>query len=377
LEKATMLYKKNHFASLALLGAVVLGSSVPAKAQNSPVNPATRPQAPNQTSAFSGVAAPLGAGYVPPAAYPPAYPGYPPYQVLGPAGSYLSGASDVISSQGQFLVSKRQSEVIKEQAEQAKLDTKRKAIEEWQYEQAIAPKLSEVQAKAQQEGYMQALGNPSEARIWSGEALNTLLRTVQQPGAAGGRAPSIPIDPDMVSKLNFTDGTNRGNLLFFSKGPKLEWPFVLRDPRFKDERDRVEALTAAAIRQAGAGEIDFGTVKDLQNTTNKMLDDLKDRIDDVTPSDYVKSKRFLNDLYKASHALGDAGAAKALAKKDLPPVGTVDQLVAMLTSQGLRFAPASTGNEAAYTSLYQSLRAFSVGSSHMVAQSPPGPRQRQ
>jgi hypothetical protein len=346
-----------------LLGAAILACGSSVRAQNRSVNPGTAPQAPPETCSSCGPIAP-GGGYIPPPPY------YPPYSNQTPVYGYLSGASDVINSQGNFLVSKRQSEVIHEQAKQSQLDTKRKTIEQWQYEQSIAPKLSEVQAKAQQEGYMQALGNPAPATIWSGQVLNTLLRDVQQPG--GGRRPSIPIDPSLVNKLNFTDGTNAGNLWFFAKGPKLEWPFVLRDPRYKDERDRVEALTSAAIRQAGAGgEIDFNTVKDLQKTTDQMLLDLKDMIDDITPSDYVKSKRFLNDLYKASQALGDASAAKTLAKKELPPVGTVDQLVAMMTGKGLQFAPASAGNETAYSSLYQSLRAFDVGSSQMVAR--PGP----
>jgi hypothetical protein len=365
-----MSFLNSSWLSALLVGAAVLALASSVHAQNSPVNPGTAPQAPPQTAASSGPIAP-GGGFAPPVVYPPPY--YPPYGGMTPAYGYLTGASNVINSQGQFLISKQQSEVVRQQAEQAKLDTKRKSIEQWQYEQSIAPTLSQVQAKAQQEGYMQAIGNPPDARVWSGEAMNTILRNVQQPGSGAGRGPSIPIDPTMVSKLNFTDGTNAGNLWFFSKGPKMEWPFVLRDPRFKDQRDRVEALTAAAIRQASTnGQIDFGTIKDMQNTTNQMLDELKDMIEDITPSDYVKAKRFLNDQFRAAQALGDAGAARALARKEMPPVTTVDQLMAMMTNQGLRFAPASAGNEAVYTSLYQSLRAFDAGTSQLVAR--PGVR---
>jgi len=291
---------------------------------------------------------------------------------MTPAYGYLTGASNVINSQGQFLISKRQSEVIQQQAEQAKLDTRRKVIEQWQYEQAIQPTLSQVQAKAQQEGYLQAIGNPPEARIWSGEAMNTILRNLQQPGATRGRGPSLPINPDIVTRLNFSDGTNAGNLWFFSRGAKLDWPFVLRGPRFKEQRERVEALLAAAIRQASTdGQIDFGTIKDLRATTDQMLADLKDMIEEVTPSDYVRARRFLNDQSRAAQALGDAGAARALAAKGLPPVATVDELVAEMTSRGLRFAPVSPGNEAAYSALFQSLRAYDAGSSQMVAR--PGP----
>ena len=39
----------------------------------------------------------------------------------------------------------------------------------------------------------------------------------------------------------------------------------------------------------------------------------------------------------------------------------VAELVDHLTREGLTFAPAAPGEEAAYTSLYQSLRAFAAG----------------
>jgi hypothetical protein len=366
---------KSPLSSAVLVSGIGLAIASFAQAQNRPVNPTTAPQAPPQTSASSGAVAPPAAGYMPPGAYPPAYPAYP-YQIMSPAGSYLSGASDVISSQGQFLVSKRQSEVIKQEAEQAKLDTRRKTIEQWQYEQAIQPTLSEIQAKAQQEGYQQMLGNPPNARVWSGEALNTLLRDIQQPGSVGARGPSIPLDPELVSKVKFTDGTNRGDVTLFAGGPKIDWPFPLRGPEFQQDRQKVESLSADVVRQAQGGNVDYGTIKAIQGAAAVMQDELKERIEDFTPSDYMKAKRFLNDLSKGARGLGDPNGAAALTNKAKPQLSTVDQLVTMMTRQGLRFAPAKDGDEAAYSALYQSLRAYDTGSSQMVAETRPGRRGR-
>ena len=335
-------------------------------AQNRQVNPGTVPQAPPQTSAGSGPIAPPGGGYVPPPAYPPPYNGYP-YQVQTPVGSYLSGASDVINSQGNFLVQKRQSEVVKEQAEQAKLDTRRKTIEQWQYEQSIQPTLSEVQAKAHQEGYNQMRGNPSDARVWSGVALNTVLSHVQQPQSYQPRRPSIPLDPEVVSRIRFTDGTNRGDVTLFSKGPKIDWPFPLRGPDFKQDREKVESLSADVVRQAQGGDVDYGTIKGIQATALVMQDELKDRIEEFTPSDYMKAKRFLNDLNKGARGLGDPNGAAAVSGKSQQSASTVDELVAMMTRRGLTFAPAKDGDEAAYSALYQSLRAYDAGTSQLVA----------
>jgi hypothetical protein len=361
----------NHpLGSALLVGVVVLVAASAARGQNRPVNPTTAPQAPPQTTAGSGAVAPPGGGFVPPAAVPP--PVYPsPYQPMTPAYGYLTGASNVINAQGQFLTSKRQSQVIQQQAEQAKLDTRRKTIEQWQYEQALQPTLAEIQAKAQHEGYEQMRGNPPDARIWSGEALNTLLRNIQQTQSYLSGSPSIPLDPRQVSKLRFTDGTNRGDVTLFSQGPKIDWPFPLRGPEFKQNREKIESLSADVVRQAQGGDVDFGTIKAIQGTTVVMLDDLKDRIEDFTPSDYMRAKRFLNDLSRGARGLGERNASAALTNKSKPQAYTVDQLVTMMTKQGLRFAPARDGDEAAYTALFHSLRAFDSGASQMIAETRP------
>src|SRR5262245_8361172 len=65
------------------------------------------------------------------------YGGYPYIQT--PANGYLTGGASVIQSQAQFMVSKQQSALMYEQVQQAKLDTKRKAIDEWLYERAKLP----------------------------------------------------------------------------------------------------------------------------------------------------------------------------------------------------------------------------------------------
>jgi hypothetical protein len=275
------------------------------------------------------------------------------------------------------MVSKQQAAVTQQQAEQAKLDTRRKTVEQWQYEQALQPTLADVRAKAQQDTYEQMRGNPPDARIWSGEAMNTLLQHMQQTQAYLAGGPSIPLDPRVARKIRFTDGTNRGDVTLFSQGPKIDWPFPLRGPEFQQNREKVESLSADVVRQAQGGDVDFGTIKAIQGTAAVMIDDLKDHIDDFTPSDYMKAKRFLNDLSKGARGLGEPNATAALKGQSKPQVATVDGLVMMMTKQGLRFAPAKDGDEAAYSALFQSLRAFDAGGSQMIAETRPrgGPRQ--
>src|SRR2546422_435061 len=64
-----------------------------------------------------------------------------PYYGLGaypvqqdPANGYLSGAASVISSQAQYMVATQQAYLMKEQVNQAKLETRRKSVDEYMYE---------------------------------------------------------------------------------------------------------------------------------------------------------------------------------------------------------------------------------------------------
>jgi hypothetical protein len=127
-----------------------------------------------------------------------------------------------------------------------------------------------------------------------------------------------------------------------------------------------------ALAQVKGGAVDFGTAEDLRKSIEAMLADLRDQIENMTANDYIQSMRFLNDLSRSVRSLGQANASELVTGKWQPEAETVDQLVASLTKRGLRFAPASQGNEAAYSSLFQSLRAFDTKTSQLVAR--PGPQ---
>lgn len=356
----------------SLLPAAALGIPSLASAQNQPVGPGPAPQAPLQTSAGSRATAPSSAGFLPNPFYPPFY---NPWGWQSPAGSYLQGASSVISAQGQFLIDKRQGDIVREQAEQAKLDTRRKAIEQWQFEQSIQPSVSEIRAKQSFENLQQMRGTPADAQVWSGEALNAILRNVQQLPPQRSKKPSIPLDPSVVSRINVTDGTHTGSLGQLGRAERVQWPFPLRAPEFKEDRAKVDRLMGDALGQARTGEADFGTVRDLQATIARMQDELRNQIKEMTPNDYIQSKRFLGELEGTTRALTAPNAADLVSGKWQPEATTVDQLVAAMTKRGVNFAPASRGDEAAYSSLFQSLRAFDMQTSELVAGTRPQPRQ--
>jgi hypothetical protein len=139
---------RNGILSLALLGLV----SAPVFAQaNLGVNPnllnnglagqaLARINAVNQLQAANLLANPYYMGDALSSSYygNPYYPSYDPY------GGALRGAADVVNAQGKFMVSREQAFSIREQTRQAKIDTRRRLFDEYQYERSNTPTANQL-----------------------------------------------------------------------------------------------------------------------------------------------------------------------------------------------------------------------------------------
>jgi hypothetical protein len=68
--------------------------------------------------------------------------------------------------------------------------------------------------------------------------------------------------------------------------------------------------------------------------------------------------RFLNDLADTIRALQEPNIAKYAANPFAESGTTVSELVLHMTRHGLRFAPAISGQEAAYTALHRAMVAY-------------------
>src|SRR5262249_13134846 len=105
--------------------------------------------------------------------YSPGYSGYGNY--FGDAfGGYINGTAAVINSQGQFLVYRAQANIMREQFRQAKLETQRRAFDEWLYERANAPTPEDNRERDLEENRRRSRNDPPLTEIWSAKALNDL-----------------------------------------------------------------------------------------------------------------------------------------------------------------------------------------------------------
>src|SRR4029077_5045912 len=108
--------------------------------------------------------------------------------------------------------------------------------------------------------------------------------------------------------------------------------------RYEPSRKKIQDLTVDATKQAQSGGINPKTLKDLIDTTDKLQDQLKQNVSNLEPNQYIRSKRYLNDLSASMVTLQDANASNYFNKQWSAQGNTVAELVQYMTAQGLKFA---------------------------------------
>ncbi len=289
----------------------------------------------------------------------PSYPWNPYPNYNGVYGGFLSGAADVINSQGQFMVSQQQAYQMREQVRQAKIDTRRKNLDEYLYERAVMPTTEDERERARLENLRRSRNDPPITEIWSGKALNDLLLGIQQQFARNIQGPKVPLDPYVLERINVT-GSQTGGSLGLIRDGRLTWPLAFRANEFNGARQQLDQLASKAYRQAQSGAVDGDTIQGMTAAVDSLAKQLKRNIDEISANDYIKAKRFLNDLTDAITVLQDPNASKYLTQKWTARGNTVGDLTRDMTSQGLKFAPAVTGDEAAYVALHRDLVQYFV-----------------
>jgi hypothetical protein len=280
---------------------------------------------------------------------------------VDPVGSALSGAADVISASGQFKMNTEQALQTREQTRQMKIETRRQNFDEWMYEQANTPTLEDRRERARLENLRRSANDPPLTEIWDGSALNNLLtQTIKQLPESEGLAPPVPLAADVVAHINVSSGTTLGSIGVIRDG-KLRWPLPLKDEAFDPNRKRLDELIPKGMEQAASGNLNPETFRALQNTVNQMVEQVDNSVGTISTRDFIESKRFLRELDQSIRTLQDPNAANYLSNKWVAQGDTVFALVSFMKGQGLRFAPATRGDQAAYVALHRAMVSFLSG----------------
>lgn len=290
-----------------------------------------------------------------------------PYNVYGNRGygfgpgAVMQGQADVMNAYGNYTIQVEQARQAREVAEQAKLDTKKKAIDTRLYEKALTPTYGETAARDQARFLKRIMTTPQEAEITGGTAQNTMLPFLNNLVQEGVSGPPAMLDPQMMKFINTSVGSGGANIGLFRDGGKLSWPLALRGPTQKKLADSIPK----AVQAAADDTLDVALYNEVAKGVAKLSDELRTKFhqEQIDGGMYLESKRFMDSLDSAVKALRQPTASKMLAGSLGAQGRTVPELVQNMTRQGLKFAPASPGNEAPYFALYASM--VSYGNSAM------------
>jgi hypothetical protein len=277
--------------------------------------------------------------------------------IESPVGGYLRGTADVITATGNYQISRQQARLMNEQNRQSQLETRRQIFDQMRYEQAMTPTLEDLREKERQQQLRRSRNDPPLSEITSANALNQLFTNIQRVRTEFAvRGPFVPIAPEVVRRINLTDGTIRGSASLFKNGAAFSWPLVLERDEFAPQRKEIETIIPEAVNELKQ----YGRVQPaMQNKLNRTVDTLRGRIDDMvrelTPDEFIRAMRHANQLRDGVRMFDNPNAANFFNGKWEVNAGDVGSVVDQMTNQGLKFAPAAVGSEAAYQSLYRSL----------------------
>ncbi len=312
--------------------------------------------------------APTGYGISSSAYGAPVY-GYAGYGAggYGP-GSRVAGAlygqAAVISSTGDYYKSIQDARLGREQARQAAVTTRRMILQEEMDYERMRPTAATLRDREIKTDLNWARRGAYDNTIWSGQTLNVLLQSCLR-ASSFTRGPTVPLDESVLKHINLKDKSQRGNIALLNEGNgKLRWPTGLQEEVFDEPRDRLTANLEKAAKQLGeSGDPpNIKTMRALRADLKTMTEKLDSGVEGLSPSDYVRSKSYLNKVRGAVTALSDPTVMASMDRSWARSVRTVGELVDHMRAKGLEFASAGAQTEnAAYSSLYHSLRQYEIG----------------
>jgi hypothetical protein len=287
--------------------------------------------------------------------------GYSPYNYPGP-GDTLRGVGAVIESNGKYMSQVQEARIKFEDWQKARIETRRRIVDEWLYERANLPTWQDEQDRLQRANLRRALNGPVMTEILSGDTLKTLYDDIRKRTASGQQGGPVTIDADALKQINWSTSSG-GNIAALKPlrepNGSLRWPNPLISETFKDDTQRIDKLAREAVQLARqSNKVDPATVKDLRNAVNDLNAKISGPNADLSASQWIEARRFLNQLSSAITALEQPDVGDQISGKVSVQAKTVQELVKEMNKRGLTFAPAVSGDEAAYTALYNALAAY-------------------
>ncbi len=294
---------------------------------------------------------------------------YDPYNGFYSLGT-LYGEAAVMNSYGQLGISSEQTRILREVAIQAKLDTKKKMIDLMAYERANTPTYTDNAKRNLKISQDRALNAPTLGEIMAGSSQNLLADDLgKKTMARGPKLHPIPLNEKLLQHVNVRGGKSHGNIGLLRTKGQFDWPTALRELTTVKQRDDIAADAREAYRLAAKKTPPDNLVISMKSDIDTLREKLLKRANDLPTQQYLAAKRFLNEFDDALVAIqsGDVPRNIEFHKEFAGEGKNVQDLVSYMSANGLRFAPAGSGDEDAYHALQTLLAAYTMALNSQVA----------
>jgi hypothetical protein len=295
----------------------------------------------------------VGAGYNP---YNPYNPYYNPWSSFGP-GATLMGQADVMRAYGKVVNDQEEARIKRELANQARLDTVKKEFDLRMYIKANTPTYTQEQERIAKNTLRRIQSNSLPGEIASGKSLNYLLKDLAGKKLEGE---PLPLSEAVLNQLNVTKGTFGVGIL--RDDGRVTFPTALSQQMSNKQRDWLNMQLQELVKEAAKGRpVDANVLRDVRSEVDLIREELVKKVNEIPTSQYLDAKRFLQDFNDATIAL-ERGEAVVQSKfqRDMQGGKTLQELADYMAKNGLRFAPATAADEAAYRAVHSVLANYNI-----------------
>jgi hypothetical protein len=201
-----------------------------------------------------------------------------------------------------------------------------------------------AQQDAQNRAALQA--KATQAAIENGSALNTLLDRIWEFNPSGIKTDSAkaPLSPSAIRDIPFESATEAITFCLNQMTADDAWPSVLEDERFAADRRAIHDAVEKALQEDAHGTVSSSTVKQINAAVARLRAKFLKATGELDLV-YVDADDFTKSLAGLSGMLQNPSLKQVLADLETYKGTSVGDLLALMRTFNLRFAPAESDRQ--------------------------------
>jgi hypothetical protein len=197
--------------------------------------------------------------------------------------------------------------------------------------------------KAQSEIYDRLRNHPEARDIEDGDALNVLLDVLLDPSLASAtlRRASTPLKAEVIQEIPFEAASEGMTICLHQMTLQDGWPLALRVDGFKPERDALQKVIEAALKEDEKGNLQPKSIEAVGAAINQLWFKFEKLVPQTDP-DYIASRDHIKAMAGITKMLYSPRMEQVIAELEDYQGTTLGDLLSFMQAFNLRFAVANS-----------------------------------